>query len=140
MVINEILPNSDAAPGLDWIELYNPGPVTVDLSHVYLSDDPGNLLQYKIPDGTTLEPGQFWAVTEGTPPDGVPFALDFSGETLYVTAATDEPTPQPVRVMDALRYGATPADITFGPMPTRRFRPPDLPGRGAPSGPPMPVS
>ncbi len=113
VLINEVLPNSDAEPGLDWIELYNPGPITVDLSHVYLSDDPTDLLQYKIPDGTVLQPGQFWAVTEET----IPFALDFSGETIYITAATDEVTPQPSRVMDAFRYDATAPDVTFGRYP-----------------------
>ncbi|KPK36025.1 MAG: hypothetical protein AMJ65_16835, partial [Phycisphaerae bacterium SG8_4] len=66
VLINELLANSDA--GTDWVELYNPGPATVDLSNVYLSDDASDLLKYKIPDGTFLQPGQFWAVTEGMGP------------------------------------------------------------------------
>ncbi|UCG55936.1 MAG: lamin tail domain-containing protein [Phycisphaerales bacterium] len=117
VVINELLANSDAPPGTDWIELYNPGPSTVDLSNVYLSDDRDELLQYKIPDGIVLEPGEFWAVHEGTPPDGIPFGLDFAGQTVYVTAATNDPAPEPVRVLDAVRYGAARADVTFGRFP-----------------------
>jgi hypothetical protein len=117
VLVNEILANSDAPPGTDWIELYNPGPTTVDLSNVYLSDDRFHLLQYQMPSGTVLQPGQFWAVRQGTPPDGFPFALDFSGETIYVTAATAGPQPKPVRVLDAFRYGNMEPDATFGRFP-----------------------
>jgi hypothetical protein len=117
VVINELLANSDAPPGIDWIELYNPGPTAVDLSSVYLSDDRDNLLRYEIPDGIVLQPGQFWAVSQGMPPDGLPFALDFSGETIYVTAATNDPVPEPIRVLDAVRYGTMAPDVTFGRFP-----------------------
>jgi len=117
VLINELLPNSDAPPGTDWLELYNPGPTAVDLSNVYLSDDQLDLLQYKIPDGVVLQPGEFWAVRQGTPPDGFGFGLDFSGETIYVTAATNDAAPKPVRVLDAVRYGACPPDVTFGRFP-----------------------
>jgi len=117
VVINELLANSDASPGIDWLELYNPGPTTVDLSNVYLSNDRLDLLKYKIPDGIILQPGEFWAVSEGMPPDGLPFALDFSGETIYVTAATDDPVPEPVRVLDAVRFGTMEPDLTFGRFP-----------------------
>lgn len=117
VVINELLANSDAPPGTDWLELYNPGPTTVNLSNVYLSDDRQNLLKYKIPEGTLLRPGEFWTVQEGTPPDGFPFGLNFSGETIYVTAATKDQVPEPVRVLDAVRYGCTEPDVTFGRFP-----------------------
>ncbi len=117
VVINELLANSDAPPGTDWIELYNPGPTAINLSNVYLSDDRLDLLKYKIPDGTVLQPGQFWAVRQGTPPSGFPFGLDFSGETIYVTAATNDPVPKPIRVLDAVRYDACPPDVTFGRFP-----------------------
>jgi len=117
IVINELLANSDADPGLDWIELYNPGPDAVNLSHVYLSDDAQDLLQYKIPDGTVLESGAFWSVSQGALEHELPFALDFRGETLYVTVATDEAVPQPIRVMDAVRYGNMAPDVSFGRFP-----------------------
>ncbi|NQV35362.1 MAG: lamin tail domain-containing protein, partial [Phycisphaeraceae bacterium] len=116
IVINELLANSEATPGLDWIELYNPGPDAVNLSHVYLSDNRLDLLQYRIPDGTVLESGAFWSVGQGMP-DGLPFGLDTRGETLYVTAATDESVPQPIRVIDAVRYGNMASDVTFGRFP-----------------------
>jgi len=117
VVVNELLANSDAPPGTDWLELFNPGPTTVNMSNVYLSDDRLNLLKYKIPDGISLRLGQFWAVREGTPPDEFPFGLNFSGETIYVTAATNDQVPEPVRVLDAVRYGCTEPDVTFGRSP-----------------------
>ena len=116
IVINELLANSQAEPGLDWIELYNPGPDAVNLSHVYLSDDRLDLLQYRIPDGTVLESGAFWSMGQGTP-DGLPFGLDHRGETLYVTAATADPVPMPIRVIDAVRYGNMAPNVTFGRFP-----------------------
>ncbi len=117
VVINELLANSDVPPGTDWLELYNPGPTAVDLSNVYLSDDRLNLLKYKIPDGNVLRPGGFWAVQEGISPAAFPFALSFTGETIYVTAATNEPVAEPVRVLDAVRYGCIEPEVTFGRFP-----------------------
>jgi hypothetical protein len=117
VVINEVLANSDASTGADHIELYNPGPARVDLSNVYLSDDDGDLLKYKIPAGTVLEPGDFWTASEGTEPDEFGFGLSASGETLYVTAATDDTVPLPVRVLDAVEYGAMEPEATFGRLP-----------------------
>jgi hypothetical protein len=117
IVINELLTNSDAGAGTDWLELYNPGPIPVDLSNIYLSDGRFELLQYKIPDGVVLQPGQFWAVHQGTPPDGFGFGLGFAGETVFLTAATNDPIPKPIRVLDAVRFGPVEADVTLGRYP-----------------------
>jgi hypothetical protein len=117
VVINELMANSDLPPGTDWIELYNSGPTTVNLSNVYLSDDRLNLLQYKLPEGIILQPGQFWAVNEGMGADEFAFGLDFSGETIYLTTATSGPSPEPVRVLDAVRYGPMEPEVTFGRFP-----------------------
>jgi hypothetical protein len=116
VVINELLANSDAAPGTDWIELYNPSSAAVDLSSVYLSDDRLDLLKYKIP-VASLQPGKFWAVRQGTAPSGFPFGLDFAAGAVYVTAATAGPNPVPVRVLDAVHYGNMEPDVTFGRFP-----------------------
>jgi hypothetical protein len=117
VVINEVLANSNAATGADRIELYNPGPTTVDLSNVYLSDDATDLLKYKMPDGVVLQPGDFWTISEETGPDELGFGLSASGETIYVTAATNDNVPVPVRVLDAVNYGAMEPEVTFGRFP-----------------------
>ena len=115
VVINELLANSDASAAVDWIELYNPGPVSIDLSNVYLSDDPADLLKHKLPDDVVLEAGEFWVVREGMGPDDFDFALDSTGETVYVTAATNDMLP--IRVLDAVRFGAMEPEVTFGRFP-----------------------
>ena len=117
LLINEVLANSDAATGADRIELYNPGPGTVDLSNVYLSDDETDLLKFKIPDGIELQPGDFRVFGEGTGADEFDFGLSASGETVFVTAATGDTAPVPVRVLDAVNCGATEPEITFGRFP-----------------------
>jgi hypothetical protein len=48
----------------DWIELYNTGGSSVDISGYHLSDDPGNPTLYTIPAGVTISAGgfkRFWA-------------------------------------------------------------------------------
>jgi hypothetical protein len=117
VVINEVLANSDPATGVDRIELYNPGLMPVDLSNAYLSNDPLNLLKFKIPDGIVLHPGQFWAVNEGAPPSGFAFGLDLADETVYVTAATDDISPVPLRVLDAVHYETMEPEVTLGRFP-----------------------
>ena len=127
VVINELLANSPARPtaggdgdtGLDWIELYNPGPVPVDLSDLYLSDDRADLLKSKLPDDVILQPGEFWTVNEGRGPVDFDFGLDSTGETVFVTSATplDLGEPVPVRVLDAVRFGAMEPEVTFGRYP-----------------------
>ncbi|MBN2269584.1 MAG: lamin tail domain-containing protein, partial [Sedimentisphaerales bacterium] len=118
LVINELLTNSDAGPGTDWLEIYNPGPIAVDLSNVYLSEGRFDLLMYKLPaEGVVLQPGGFFAVREGTPPSGFPFGLAFEGETIFLTEATDSPSPQPIRVLDAVRFDVVESDVTLGRYP-----------------------
>ncbi len=119
LVINELLANSDAGAGVDWIELFNPGPVPVDLSNVYLSDDPADLLKCRLADGVVLQPGEFWTVSEGTGPDDFDFALDSTGETVFLTTTMplDIGDPAPNRVLDAVRFGPTEPEVTFGRFP-----------------------
>lgn len=41
----------------DWIELYNAGPTSADLSGYYLTDDDTELTKWAFPSGTTMAPG-----------------------------------------------------------------------------------
>lgn len=68
--INEIMiSNQSYYPGSesnypDWIELYNPLDKEINLSGYFLTDDPGNLEKWKIPDLVIL-PGQFCVLESG---------------------------------------------------------------------------
>ncbi len=66
--LNEVLPNSIDG-GLDnagdrepYIELYNSGAATVDLSAFHLTDTYTNLTKWQFPAGTTIAPSQFLTV------------------------------------------------------------------------------
>ncbi len=119
LLINELLANSDAPPGVDWVELYNPGPEPINLGTVYFSDDSDELFKFKLPDGVVLQPGEFWTARQGVAPDGFEFGLSFSGETIYLTAAEmgQNQTPEPIRVLDAVNYDAAEPDVTLGRYP-----------------------
>jgi len=117
IVVNEVQATCSRCSHPARIELYNPGPTPVSLSNVYLSNDRLHLLKYKIPTGTMLQPGQFWTVEQGSSPEDLPFALDWAGETIYVTAATDTVPPEPIRVLAALQYEAMESGRTFGRYP-----------------------
>jgi gliding motility-associated-like protein len=43
----------------DWVELYNTGSTTVDLSGYYLSDNDNNLTKWQIPSGVTIAPNGY---------------------------------------------------------------------------------
>lgn len=46
----------------DWIELYNEGAQTVDLSGYGLSDDESKPMKWRFPDGTNIQPNQYLIV------------------------------------------------------------------------------
>lgn len=135
LIINELLTNSDAAPGLDWIEIYNPGPTAMDLTSVYLSDSRSNLLgKYRFPPGILLQPGQFIGVDQSS----FGFGLSAAGETVFLTAATGNPA-RPLRVLDAVRFGAVEPDVTLGRYPDgdNRITALSAPTRGLPNARPL---
>jgi hypothetical protein len=63
--INEVQPSNltgplDGAGDRDpWIELYNAGTNSIDLSPFYLTDSYANLTRWQFPSGTTVGAGQF---------------------------------------------------------------------------------
>lgn len=56
----------------DWIEFYNPGITSVDMSGWNLTDNPNNLTKYTFPSGTTITAGAFlriWCSGKGSTAD-----------------------------------------------------------------------
>lgn len=92
IVINEIMASNDATASdeqgeyEDWIELYNKGNNTVDLSGWYITDNAQNLDKWAIPNGTTLGADQYliiWADEDSAQgPMHANFKLSASGEAL----------------------------------------------------------
>jgi regulation of enolase protein 1 (concanavalin A-like superfamily) len=105
VVINELRSRSTAPAG-DFVELYNAGGQPVDLSGAFLSDNL-SLGRFRIPNGTGIPAHGFLQFDEST----LGFALSAAGETVYFTA------PDYSRVVDAVRFGATPVGTAYGRTP-----------------------
>jgi len=103
----------------DWIELLNVSNQTVDLSGMYLSDNPENPLKWQFPEGTTLKPGDYllvWADEDGQDEPGLHanFKLSASkGETVWLYD-TDE---RDNMLLDSVTFGAQSTDISVGRYP-----------------------
>ena len=87
ILVNEVLPHTDL-PDPDAIELYNASNQTVDISGWWLTDDRNTPKKYKIPNGTTMAPGDYFVFTEVDWDTGaIPFVLNRVGEWAFVFSA-----------------------------------------------------
>src|SRR6185436_1076333 len=119
-VVNEVLPvnagvladeHGDHDP---WIELYNPGTTTVELSGLFLTDDPAFPAKWPLPGGTSLC-GHGWLLVwaDGETAEGslhASFRPSASGGALYLYDLSG-------RLVDSLAYPALPANVSFGRTP-----------------------
>ena len=93
VVINEVLVNTDPpVVESDSIELYNSTDAAMDISGWYLSDAAGDLLKYKIPDGTIISAGNYHVFDESdfNPTPQTPGPNDFAlsgtrGDDVWLT-------------------------------------------------------
>ena len=121
LVINEFMANNDIAiPGpdcfySDWIELYNGGSVSVDVSGMYLSDNLASPCAWQFPSGTTIESDSFLVVwADNTLYSGslhANFGLNATGEEIGLFAEDEE------TLIDSIKFGAQDADASFGRFP-----------------------
>jgi len=106
VVINEILPHSENPTVPQFIELYNHGTSSADVSGCILTDDP-TTNKFVIPNGTVLGPGGFVSFTQSQ----FGFTLNGAGETLYFIQTNN------VRVLDAVQFGAQADGVSYGRWP-----------------------
>ena len=99
----------------DWIELYNNGTASFDLSGYFLTDDATNLTQWSFPQGTVIEPDGYltvWAdkdeAQEGLHAN---FKLSTSGESVILV------NPADTSIVDAIDYAEQTTDISYGRFP-----------------------
>jgi len=121
VVINEWLANTDweSAHQVDFVELFNRGTQTVDISGCTLSDS-AQQNRFTIPEGTRLGPGGFvcfvesnalevgWPVVSST---NLGFSLSARGDEIFLKA------PRGNRVLDAIRFGAQADGVAMGRHP-----------------------
>lgn len=100
LVINELMAtNSNTVADSegdfdDWVELFNLGTNSIDLSGYFLSDDGSNLTKWAFPTGTSIDGGSYltiWADNDASQSSQTElhaeFKLSASGETLYLLNA-----------------------------------------------------
>ena len=121
LVINEFMANNDIAiPGpdcfySDWIELYNGGSVSVDVSGMYLSDNLASPCAWQFPSGTTIESDSFlvvWADNVSSLDSlHASFALNANGEEIGLFACDGK------SVIDAIVFDKQVNDVSYGRLP-----------------------
>ena len=99
----------------DWIELRNMTGSTVNLTGLYLTDEPSNPRKWPFPSGTTIAANGYllvWADENGTATPGLhaSFKLASTGEQIYLID-TDANNNQ---VLDAITFGAQTTDVSYG--------------------------
>ncbi len=104
VVINEFLAHTDPPFG-DFVELYNHGTQSVDISGCFLSDS-ADTNKYQVPASTTLPARGFRAFTTNE----LGFNLSSSGEVIFVRGPDGS-------VLDAVRFGATHNAVSSGRYP-----------------------
>jgi hypothetical protein len=125
--LNEVQPNNVSgiqdASGMrePWIELYNAGSSTVNLSGLFLADNyDTNLTQWAFPNGASIGPGQFRVIfADGDPNETTAsewhtsFRLPPASGTLALTRiVNDEP-----QVVDYLTYNNIGPNLSYGDYP-----------------------
>ena len=96
VVINELMAANVGdviSPAINfdsWIELYNPSDKDIALNGMYLSDDPDNLMLWKIPHGTVPAKGYYvlWLGSNDIDDWQAPFKLDCDGGTICLSDAS----------------------------------------------------
>jgi hypothetical protein len=105
LVINEILTHTDP-PQVDFVEIYNHGTNTLDLSGLRLSDNPYTNF-FAFASGSQIAPGGRVAVTQ----DKLGFNLSSAGEKLFLWNSAGD------RILDAVNFGAKENGWSFGRFP-----------------------
>lgn len=123
LFINEVIATNvtiiqdEAGEYDDFIEIYNAGNEAVDLSGMYLTDDPGRPKRWQFPQGTTIEAGGFLIVWADNQPHQGPlhaaFGLSSGGETVAIFHNDDNGAV----LINSLTYPALAPDVSFGRFP-----------------------
>lgn len=103
----------------DWVELYNPGALPLDVAGMYLTDDAGVPTKWRIPDDVpnlTTIPARGYTVIwldNDTADTGLhaPFGLDAGGEEIALFEADG------VTQVDYVAFDGQAANVSFGRVP-----------------------
>lgn len=121
LVINEIMADNGSTAydsngeNDDWIELYNTTNNGLNLSGLYLSDDPANLTKWLIPTGTSINAHDVLIIwtDEDSGQSGLHtnFKLSAAGEELFLTDGSMN------TVYDDVTFGVQTTDVSYARCP-----------------------
>lgn len=124
--VNEVSPENPSGPADGagehdaWVELYNSGAASVDLSNLYLTSDYNNLLQWQFPSGSSIAAGEhkiIWLDAQPAQSTGTEWHTTFSIPAVNGSIAlVGKQNGQPV-VFDYLNYTDLPAGRSYGAYP-----------------------
>jgi len=104
-----------------WIELYNAGATTLDLSGYYLADNYNlNLTQWQFPVGASIAPGEFkliWADGQPGQTAGANLHTSFRLNSTTGAVALVRLVDNAPQITDYLTYGPLGADQSYGDFP-----------------------
>lgn len=100
----------------DWLEIYNSGPTDLDLSGLYLTDDPTNLTKWMFPLGGVMLDSEghllLWCDEDQEQPDlHTNFKLSRGGEFIALVDTDGE------TIIDAINFGPQDRDVSYGRYP-----------------------
>lgn len=119
LVINEFMADNSitiASPdgnSPDWIELFNSGNMTIDLSGMYLTDDLTDPMCWQFPEGTTIGPREYlivWADRNGGE-FYASFGLNANGEEIGLFDSDGQ------TLIDSVIYVKQIQDVSYGRFP-----------------------
>lgn len=120
LLVNEFMADNDAAfedpdeKGAyeDWFEIYNPGPAAVDMSGMYITDNPRNPTKWKVPDGVVIPPGGYLLfIADGETSQGplhTSWSLSADGESISLYE------PDGKTLIDSVTFGPQRTDVAMG--------------------------
>lgn len=120
VLVNEIVANNGSSAydsnneNDDWIELYNTTASGVDLSGMYLSDDPANLAKWFFPVGTGIPAHGHLAVWCDNDPEQVGLHTNFK---LSSTAGDVIILSNGVTIYDQITFGPQTNDVAYARCP-----------------------
>lgn len=111
MTINQTSFSDEAGEYDDWIELFNYGSDTIDLTGSYLTDDSNDLTKFRIDSVIKIPPGDFIILWADDNISAGKFHLGFNlaGDNGFVGILSPD-----TQMIDLISYGNQVVDISFG--------------------------
>lgn len=115
ILVNELLTHTDL-PDVDWIELFNPAAMAVNIRGWFITDDLNTPRKFRIVPDTTIPAGGYKVFTEAdfnpTPGVGTSFSFRSAGDEVWLFSG--DANTNLTGYLHGFRFGAAQNGVTFG--------------------------